>query len=123
MKNTGKWIRSHKEAIVKFTTIALAAAFVVVAITVFAASGCRQARAPTPEAQTYEISRGSNFMAQTTETIEVAADIHLADRPRPVRVKLRIRPGTWVVPEQMLSIGGPLGPGTVCTENYCEVRK
>ncbi len=114
MKNIVVWFETNKETLMKYGMIAVVAIVIVLVV----AAGCRRAKnpSPAPEAQAFEISRGSNFMAQTSETIEVEADIHLADRPKPVRTRLRIRPGTWIVPEQMLSLGGPLGPGTVCTE-------
>ncbi len=121
MKNIVVWLKANKEILMKYAALVFVAVVIVLAV----AAGCRRAKSPppAPEAQVFEISRGSNFMAQTSETIEVEADIFLADRPKPVRTRLRIRPGTWVVPEQMLSLGGSLGPGTVCTENFCGVAK
>ncbi len=120
MDKAAAWLRANKEAIMKYFC---AAAAIVLALLV-AAAGCRRIRQepPAPEVQAYEISNGTNFVAQTAEVIEVEADIFLADRPAPVRTRLRIRPGTWVVPEQMLDIGGPMGDGTVCTGKYCEAK-
>lgn len=108
--------KQKKERIMTYLTFAAASVVVASAVVV----GCQNAGPTPPPAQAYEIARGSNFIAQTTETIEVQADLHLADRPDPVRVTLRIRPGTWVVPEQMLRIG-PDAPGIVCDDKVCEV--
>lgn len=110
--------KERKERIMKY--ISLAAVCAIGALAVVA--GCRKAAPPAPPKQSYEIARGSNLIAQTVEPIEVAADLHLADLPDPVRVTLRIMPGTWVVPEQLLRIEGD-GSGVVCDDKKCEVQR
>lgn len=114
-----------KGYIMKALYAVLGIAFIVVVAFV----GCRSSQRKTKEArkpepvQMFEMSAGSNYIAQTTELIEVEADIHLPDRFAPVRVKLRIMPGTWLVPEQMLSISEENGVNVICTNGVCEVRR
>lgn len=92
----------------------VAAALALVAALLLTAAGCRraamqrqdaerQAAARRQERQMFEIRRGGNIVAQTAETVELQADIHLAGEDGPRRAAMRVRPGTWLVPEQHYS--------------------
>lgn len=106
-------------------------AVMVVFIALAVMAGCRQNKQnvdvpdkqPEP-VQMHELSSGSNFVAQTREPVEVEADLFFPDRVEPVRTRIRIMPGTWVVPEQVLTM--PKGDGAgeaVCNDRYCEVKQ
>jgi hypothetical protein len=84
-------------------------AIAIIFVGLVAMGGCRKnaenaGRTETSSVavQMYELSPSSNFVAQTREPVEVEADLFFPDRVEPVRTRLRITPGTWAVPEQVL---------------------
>lgn len=110
----------------KHATLFAAGIFVTLAVI----AGCNEsarknrpasAERPSASVQTYEISGSSNLVAQTRSVITVEADIYFPNLARPVRTKLRIMPGTWVVPEQMINMPKDDGLEIVCNDRYCEV--
>lgn len=119
-------------------------------------AGCRQNSRNTKtvnvkelneqDVQMMEIAPGSNLVAQAAEPIIIEAYLFLPENSEPVRTKIRIMPGTWIIPEQMITVPGvppsvgivpeprtapqldPIEPYVnpeqkfpICTDKFCEV--